>query len=322
MSLFLYLTFLLGLCSALGNHLPFFEFFAHIQPWVLMIITLSCALALIQKRRIVCVLLLLVCLYHIAFTAPYLSFDFLGTKQIPESQTLRTFRILQFNINADNSRHDDLAVAVERAEPDLMVICEANLHILDRLSHLHSVYPYRIEVGRWPNASLLDASGTVLWSKFPFVESEPLVLEKGKIQICHATLSLGDAFPAISIYAAHLLAPRTKQQIMDRNNGLMELTQLLKADKHPTAMLIGDLNQSVWTPGTRNLMKQAHLSSVLKGRMFLSTWPDSTYPFGVAIDHILFRGNLSCVGTGTLDGMGSDHRMLVAEMSLAPNHRQ
>lgn len=50
--------------------------------------------------------------------------------------------------------------------------------------------------------------------------------------------------------------------------------------------------------------------------MFLTTWPSSTYPFGIAIDHMFYRGVLSHRAVNSLPGRGSDHRMLVAEFSI------
>ncbi len=313
MRLILYLALIVSILCGLGNYLPRFEFVAHLQPWILAGITAMCVIAILKRYWVVSSLLLITTLYHVAFTASYISLHSLFPRDTSKDHGL-PFRVLQFNINADNGRFDDLATAMEHAEADLMVICEANVHILGRLDHLHSTYPYRIEVARWPNDSILGVSGTILWSKYPFVHSNPLTLKEGNVQACHAVVEIEGQ--KVSIYAVHLLAPRTEAQIGDRDAGTHELAELLASDPEPNAMIIGDLNQSVWTPAARKLIKTARLQSILKGRMFMSTWPGSIYPFGIAIDHILYRGSMSCIGTGTLDGIGSDHRMLVAEMIL------
>lgn len=304
-----------AVAGGLSHHLPLhpIEIFAHFQPWVM---TLTLALALVAVLRQFAWLALALTtagIYHLLFMLPYLSFDALQRQQ-PDSGSLPTLRVLQFNINADNAHYDAVAAAIEAADADVMIICEATVHVLDRLEHLHEQYPHRIEAARWPRQSILGVSGTVLWSRFPFSDSETLELAQGNIQICRATAMVHGT--SLRVYAAHLLAPRSDTQILQRNQGMHELAQLIASDPVPNTLLIGDLNQSVWAPPTRKLLQSTQMSSILQGHMFLTTWPSSTYPFGIAIDHMFYRGVLSHRAVNSLPGRGSDHRMLVAEFSI------
>jgi len=287
-----------------------FEAVAHLQPWVLMALILISIIACIRKNWGFASVLLPFATYHIVFTSSFIAFPAKSKTETRQTE----FRVLQFNINADNPRFDDLAEAIKQTDADIFVICEANNHVMDRLADAKDRYPFHIEVGRWPNETLFNVSGTALWSKYPFVSKESLVLEKGRIQVCHAIASISGT--EVSIYAAHLLAPRSELQTHVRNAGTIELAQLLIKDPHPNALLIGDLNQTVWTHSARTLLKTANMHSVLKGKMFLATWPESLFPFGIAIDHILYRGSMMCRNLYTGDGRGSDHAMLVAEMTI------
>jgi len=312
-----YAGFFLGLLGALGNHLEPLESFAHFQPWILLLACLLSILAVFSRLWITSGLLLLVVIYHGILMAPYLSFSDLRSEPIDASTAsvpTDRIRVLQFNINADNGRSDDLASAVEQLDADIIVICEANVHLLDRLEHLHEKYAYRVEAARWPNTTIHGVSGTVIWSTFPLRASEIIELEKGDVLICKAIANIEQT--EVSLYGVHLLAPRTDEQIIQRNEGLEEIAQLIAVDPNKNILLIGDLNQSLWTPNARKFLKATQLKSILKGHMFLSTWPSSTYPFGIAIDHMLYKGNLECLAVASLEGTGSDHRKLVAEFQI------
>lgn len=303
--------------GALSHHLthPVLEAFAHLQPWVLTATLAFALIAVLRQHAVLSIALTLMGAYHLSFTHAQLGFDSLSPspRQVEAQPNLRA---LQFNINADNPHYDAVAEAIGAAEADIIVICEANVHVLGRLEHLHEQYPHRIEAARWPRQSILGVSGTVLWSRFPFIDSQIHELAKGNIQICRATIDFHGT--AIGIYAAHLLAPRNATQIDQRDLGMQELGQLIAQDPVPNTLLIGDLNHSIWTPPTRHLLRVTGMRSVLNGRMFLSTWPSATYPFGIAIDHMLFRGTLHDRAVNSLPGHGSDHRMLVAEFSIDP----
>lgn len=312
-----YVGFLLGVIGALGNHLEPFESFTHFQPWILLLMCLLSIVAIFSRHWISSGLLLLAVIYHSIFMAPYFGFQSFRPSPLHSSNTstaAEKIRVVQFNINADNPRYDELATAVEKLDADIMVICEANVHLLDRLEHLHQKYAYRLEAARWPKTTILGVSGTVIWSTVPLQDSEIIELEKGGVLICRATATIQQT--QISLYGVHLLAPRTDEQIIQRNEGLEEIAQLIASDPNENILLVGDLNQSLWTPHARKFLKTTRLKSVLEGRMFLSTWPTSTYPFGIAIDHMLFTGDLECQSVASLEGTGSDHRKLVAEFQI------
>lgn len=317
MRLFCYTGLVIAVAGALSHHLPLhaLEILGHLHPWVLTSTLLLAMIALLRQFWFVGWMLTAMAAYHLVFTLPYLT---LGAFQspAPHQDGNMELRVLQFNINANNPHYDALAHAIEAAEADILVLCEANVHVLDRLSHLHELYPYRIEVARWPRQTILGVSGTVLWSRHPFLSSRSVELAQGNIQMCVALISIAET--ELSVYALHLLAPRTESQIEQRDQGMQELAQLIADDSQTNILLIGDLNQSIWTPAGRRLLEATRLKSILKGRIFMPTWPSFTYPFGIAIDHILYRGALSCKGVNSLDGNGSDHRMLVADFTLIP----
>ena len=222
-----------AIAGGLSHHLPVhpIEVFAHFQPWVLTLTLALALLAVLRQFAWLALALTAAGIYHLLFALPYLSFDALQRQQ-PDSGSLPTIRVLQFNINADNPHYDAVAASIEAADADVMIICEATVHVLDRLKHLHNQYPHRIEAARWPRQSILGVSGTVLWSRFPFSDSETLELAQGNIQICRATAEVHGT--SLRIYAAHLLAPRSDAQILQRNQGMEAVVTGVDRDRaHP-----------------------------------------------------------------------------------------
>ena len=303
-----YFGIVIGLLSALGNFLTTFEVYAHLQPWVVFLLTVFVMISLAGRLWISRTILLIILSYHIYATFPYISFSAAHLSLITDSPS---FRVVQFNINAANSHWQNIRDRVITTHPDILVVCEANNNALLYLRELSDEYPYRIEVGRWLDTALYDVSGTILWSKYPFIVDKPIILKEGRIQGCYAMVDI-DGHPT-AIYATHLHSPVSDRQISFRDNGLKEITERIQNDSTKNTFLIGDMNQTLWSSVMRKLKKETGFQTVYKGHMFLSSWPSQTYPIGIGIDHIFYRGDMECTKVISGASAGSDHRMLIAD---------
>lgn len=306
--IFLILAVIGTLCG-IGNWVRVLDVFSHFQMWLTPALLIGFFFSSSSHHRFIPLWLLVLFVYHLLIIISYLPKPIVSSK--PESaETCLT--VLQYNMNANNSSYKLIINRIAEISPDILVICEANHHLLDRMTHLHETYPYRISAARWPNQTIIGVSGTILWSKFPFLSNESITLEKAHIQILHAIIQFGES--PTQVIAAHLPSPVTSLQTRRRNDGMQEIKNLL-SDKMPT-LVIGDFNNTVWAAGMRKFIRTTHLQSVYRAQGIKATWPSATYPIGLSIDHIFFSKEWTVLKTESLDGCGSDHRMLFSKFTI------
>ena len=86
-------------------------------------------------------------------------------------------------------------------------------------------------------------------------------------------------------------------------------------------MLLGDLNATPWSPAFRSLLRNSDLRDSRQGFGIHSTWPSGTWIMRVPLDHILVSGQVAVHSRVVGPDVGSDHRGVVVEFSLASRDR-
>jgi endonuclease/exonuclease/phosphatase (EEP) superfamily protein YafD len=309
MTAFFYSFLLLAAIAAAGLRNPWLEPFAHFGPHLLLGLCIGTLWQLRRKRFFRASIALPLITLHLVQLLPFLT-----TTELPPcaGKANPSFRVLLHNVHANNRRYLDLIAQIEQLKPEIIVLCEANLHLLDRMAHLENRYPHRIQAGRWTHSDLRDASGTVIWSKLPFADTrvesiDPAFIHALKVHFVWQGQT-------ISLLALHPPSPVNSRQIRMRNLALQAVPALIEA--HSPCLVVGDLNQTLWPPALRELESRTGLQSVFRSHGLRSTWPAFAYPFGIAIDHVFHSPELQCHGVQTLPGCGSDHRMLLCTFSL------
>jgi len=305
-----FLLFIIGLLSLLcaaGNHLSLLEFFSHGQLTITALSEIAFLFSFRFRFRLLSSLLGLLLLYHLFTVAPVLP---LHSPEPKESSS--RFRVLLFNMNANNTAYPCIIDRIESLQPDLLVVCEANEHLTHRMDHLHDRYSHRLEAGRWPGSTLLGASGTILWSRFPMETAKVHTLDTAKIQILEAIVKIEDN--PVQVFAMHSHSPVNFSQTRRRNASLNEVSTLLNPDL-PT-LVIGDLNNTLWSASIRRFARENHLTSAFQSTGIEATWPAFLSPFGIAIDHLFHSSEIHCLAVKTHPGCGSDHRMLCSELQI------
>ncbi|MGC4077558.1 MAG: hypothetical protein QM702_11115 [Rubrivivax sp.] len=82
-------------------------------------------------------------------------------------------------------------------------------------------------------------------------------------------------------------------------------------------LLAGDFNAAAWSDNIDRLSRRADLAP---GPSYPATWPIRLGPLGVPIDNVFTRAPLLIEHVEAIeDAMGSNHRGLISEISLAGN---
>ncbi|MBP2478612.1 vancomycin resistance protein VanJ [Crossiella equi] len=147
--------------------------------------------------------------------------------------------------------------------------------------------------------------GTVgLFSRYPLADVRPLDLGQGWPRALRATvrLPLGDT----TVYAVHLGSVRLGATA-SRDRTLAALTDLVRADRSPRLLVLGDLNTASTDPALDRLTEG--LTQARDGAGF--TWP-SVFPL-TRPDHILVRG-FRVATAEVRAGGGSDHLAVRADL--------
>ncbi|MCG8527648.1 MAG: endonuclease/exonuclease/phosphatase family protein [Opitutales bacterium] len=297
---------LLSLLAGLGNHLNWLEFFSHFQVIIFALNLLAFLISTHSRYRGITVLLAAMSLYHLIIIAPY----FGDLSRQPDSQ--QKLSVLLYNMNANNPNYPEIIATIENIDPDVFVICEVNHHLTDRMRKLHQKYPHRIGAGRWPGSTIWKSSGTILWSKIPFKNSEVEPLTRSKILVLDVCLDWYGK--EIQILTSHPQSPLNQRQTLLRNLSYQEIIPLI--DESQPTILAGDLNNTVWAAELRRFSKITHLKSAYLTRGLRATWPAPIYPLGIGIDHFYHSEEISVRDLRSLPGCGSDHRMLYCEFII------
>lgn len=221
----------------------------------------------------------------------------LTTVPTPEGETLR---IAVFNTGPGPGDVPAVAEAVAQARPDVAVLLESE-DIADRLDD-------RLDgLSRLPTP--IDGP----------VTSPPVVLARRDWPVTIAPL--GDARPAsivtaridaqpVDIVALHPLPPITPRWARSHNTSIRALTEAVLPREHPYVVAC-DCNTSPWTPSLQPLLEVG-----LREPTVAATF--GAPAIGVPTDHVLLSPDVAAVSRELGPFAGSDHRLIVTEVTLKP----
>ncbi len=212
-------------------------------------------------------------------------------------------RMISFNLlqtNLANGRA--LADFIKGSGADLVLLMESG-PITPFLDELSEVYPYRVgcEHG-WCEVRLL--------SRTPLTETSMSSLSQvWRDRLITAKTVIGGE--TVSIVGAHMVKPYFDEFAEEE---AMRLASVVRANQGPL-ILAGDFNATAWSD---NIDRLARAGDLIPGPAYPATWPVRLGPLGVPIDNMWTRGPLVISSIRSLDDtMGSNHRGLIAEISLA-----
>lgn len=202
-------------------------------------------------------------------------------------------RVVTQNIGAGNTEAPAAATALAAMDADLVAIQERTGRTGPSIdAALRPGHPYQA------------FAGTVgLWSRYPVTAVERLDLAQGWARALRAQVRLPSG--PVTVYVAHLASIRLGETAA-RDRALDELTGLLRADRSPRVLVLGDLNTA--STDRRFGALAAAVPEVKTGFGF--TWP-AVFPL-TRPDHVLARG-LTATGDAVLPANGSDHRAVRAD---------
>ena len=268
---------------------------------VVFLFLLTCALA-IQAWRIY----------------PYTA---LAPKQVLDSSRARaetTIRLMVANVLMSNRNDAALRERVEEAHPDVLLTVETDGWWQERLRSLERDYPHTLY------HPLDNTYGMLLFSRFPFLESEVNFLMKEEIPSFRVRLQLPSE-EELLLWCVHPEppSPTESKTSIERDAELLRVGQKVRGEESPV-IVAGDLNDVAWSRTTSLFQRTSGLLDPRIGRGRYSTF-HARYPIlRWPLDHIFHSRHFKLLDLQVLDAFGSDHFPLLAVLSYEParKHQQ
>jgi endonuclease/exonuclease/phosphatase (EEP) superfamily protein YafD len=217
-------------------------------------------------------------------------------------------RGLSLNVYFHNRDYERTLEMIRREDPDFVLLLEVTPDWAEAMRALETTYPHgHVEPRK-------DSGGMALFSRVPIEDLEVRRLgEYGPSTIvARLTLPSGE----LTLVAGHTSSPKTPQNFDTRNTELMELGRLASS-RAGAVMLLGDMNCTSWSPYFQDMLTDSGLVDSRRGFGVEGSWPDVPLPLRIPIDHCLTTPDVSIKARRIGTGIGSDHRPLVVDFSIA-----
>jgi endonuclease/exonuclease/phosphatase (EEP) superfamily protein YafD len=221
-------------------------------------------------------------------------------------------RLLTANIGRGQAA-EELIDLVRREEVDLLSVQELTPEAATELRRgLERTLPFHTLAARG------GVNGSGLYSRFAL---RNLGLVPGTFSQPRATLRLPGG-RSIDVVCVHPLAPASRLAVGDWHD---DLDSLPRANPEgPLQLLAGDFNATLDHDQLRDLIGSGYRDAAeVEGSGLVPTWPtDRIWPPGVTIDHILADRRIGISAYEVHDLPDTDHRSVVATLSVPTQPRR
>ncbi len=226
-----------------------------------------------------------------------------------ERSSDRDLRIMISNVMTSNRRYGDVLDYVRAENPDLLVIMEIDLNWKQQLEPLKSLLPYSIAEPR------SDNFGLAIYSKIPLANSQVREWGKGAIVVPSLTANITVRDRVVSLVATHPVPPLNEDYSMSRNSQMNEMADYVRQVGNE-AIVMGDLNMSMWSPYYRKFIDRAKLRNTRQGFGIQPSWPTNLPLLQIPIDHCSITSKLKVSNNRIGRDIGSDHYPVIVDLAL------
>jgi endonuclease/exonuclease/phosphatase (EEP) superfamily protein YafD len=217
-------------------------------------------------------------------------------------------RLFQANVFKSNKNYDALLDAVVEAHPDIVVLQEITDEWQKPTEALLSQYPFHLTAPR------ARGSGMALFSRYPLDEATVLNLDSSTHLAIFGKVNINGT--VVSILALHPPTPVRTAKFVNRNRQFSEAAAIIRANQGP-AILIGDLNTTMWSPYFNDLTRNSGLRDARIGFGLRPSWPVPLPALlQLPIDHCLVSEDVGVEAVRTGKRTGSDHRPLIVDVQV------
>jgi endonuclease/exonuclease/phosphatase (EEP) superfamily protein YafD len=219
---------------------------------------------------------------------------------------------MSLNVEASNGRADLVTAAIERANPDVIVLPEATAAWVEALAPLRARYRYGIGDGSRGAFSLL------LLSQLPVRDAQVMQLSHDQwpaivARICPSETA--DGKDCIGLVGIHPPPPMSEGLAATRNAVFRALPDAIAKVAPRPVVVAGDFNCTPWSPFFADLLAATGLQDSALGFGVWPTWNSALLPFGLNIDHVLVSDGVAVRNHQIGGDVGSDHFPVVVDLA-------
>ena len=250
----------------------------------------------------------------------YLIFPYTALAKKEVQQSTRPWgdhylRLVISNVLMENTQHALWLDVIRKADPDVLVVVEANMKWDTALSLLAGDYPHCV---RHPQENYY---GMIVYSRLPF-EGRPEVrfVVHDDVPSVHLTLRLRSG-QRVRLHALHPRPPEPirNQDSAARDAELITVAKELDAEERGTPSIVcGDLNDVAWSFTTQLFLRISGLLDPRKGRGLFNSYNANSHFMRFPLDHVFHSNEFKLVELRVLPYAGSDHFPMFIALSCEP----
>lgn len=307
------LTVVLSLGGYFGRFNLYLEFVSGYKLQFLLV-ALSCLFYFVLTRYSLGIIISLFCvLLNLAEILPW----YVNQPKINNLESYQPLKVLSYNVLWSNKQYDQAIALINQEQPDIAVFQEAQEPWANALTALKTNYPYHI------GAKKLEIE---VYSKLPLNNVEIKLygtyrgLVLADIAIANNVSNNNLKFIATHAYP-QLYYGRPGWEIRNQHLeiGIGEYIKKYRQKRSQPAVIIGDLNVTMWSPFYRSLIKKSGLKNARQGFGILPTQsgiaPQLAF-LSAPIDHCLVTPEIKVQSFKTGQNIGSDHLPIIAELII------
>jgi len=210
-------------------------------------------------------------------------------------------KLLSANVLMTNQQPQLLIKLIKQYDPDIVLTLETNQYWEKQLAELEPSYPY---VVRCPQENLY---GMHLYSKFTLLNPQIQFLVEEQVPSIHTDVRLRSSM-LIRLHCLHPAppSPTENEKSLERDVELIKVARNVRENSQPT-VVIGDLNDVVWSATTLMFKKISRLLDPRIGRGFFNTFDARYFFLRWPLDHLFHSKEFKVVTIKRLPFIGSDH---------------
>jgi len=225
-------------------------------------------------------------------------------------EKMSTLNILIYNVYQKNDKYGKLIDKVNSLNPDIVLLLETNKHWQKAMDPLIKKYPYNIM------AIQEDTYGMMILSKLEPIEKNIEQLTDQNIPSIDCLVKIKDQ--KIRIRCLHPKPPIPGEAMSSKQKDTEFMEAAKRIHQQPDDelnIIIGDLNDVVWSKASKRLKKESGLKDPRVGRGTFSTFP-TYFPIRFPLDQIFCSSELLLSELKVLENIGSDHFPIYVEFCI------
>ncbi len=229
----------------------------------------------------------------------------------PAGKEIARISILQFNVLYTNNKLTASIPWIKTKNADIVILQEINKERSEELSELKKLYP-------WSQIKLNNSRetfGVAIFSKLPVTKFSYVNIGNGWNNYSLTELSVKGK--KLNLYELHAPSPMSGFFFEQRNLDLEVLAETMAKDNNKYRVLVGDLNNTVYSKYFQNLLTRAELHHAQQNYKIAGTWPSVLpAPFRIGIDHLLASKYIKINNRVVAKKQISDHLPVITTISL------